>query len=101
MLFLCRGGVEEARRFAGEVDVQVPVAVHPDEQLPDQYKTRVTPFAFLIDGDGVIRAKGLANNREHLEMLLRMARGHADETAGPGRNGASVEEEPVAQEERR
>ena len=100
-LFLCRGGVEEARRFANELDVQVPVAVHPDEALPDQYKTRVTPFAFLIDGDGVIRAKGLANNREHLEMLLRMARGDTDEAAGPGRNGASVEEQPVAQEERR
>lgn len=99
-LFLCRGGAEEARRFANELDVQVPVAVHPDEQLPDQYKTRVTPFAFLIDGDGVIRAKGLANNREHLELLLRMAREHTDETAGPGRNGASVEDQAVAQEER-
>lgn len=100
VLFLCRGGVQEARRFAGEVDVQVPVAVHPDEQLPDQYKTRVTPFAFLVDGEGMIRAKGLANNREHLELLLRMAREHTDEAAGPGRNGASVEERPVAQEER-
>ena len=100
VLFLSRGEVEEARRFAGELDVQVPVAVHPDETLPDQYKTRVTPFAFLIDGDGVIRAKGLANNREHLEMLLRMAREDSDETAAHGRNGATAEERTVTKEER-
>jgi methylamine dehydrogenase accessory protein MauD len=28
------------------------------------------PYAILIDADGVIRAKGLVNNREHLESLL-------------------------------
>jgi len=28
------------------------------------------PYAVLIDAAGVIRAKGLVNNREHLESLL-------------------------------
>lgn len=28
------------------------------------------PYAVLIDADGVVRAKGLVNNREHLESLL-------------------------------
>ncbi|WP_210189793.1 methylamine dehydrogenase accessory protein MauD [Ensifer aridi] len=28
------------------------------------------PFAVLIDGSGVVRAKGLVNNREHLESLF-------------------------------
>lgn len=28
------------------------------------------PYAILIDGEGVIRAKGLVNSREHLESLL-------------------------------
>ena len=28
------------------------------------------PYAILLDADGVIRAKGLVNNREHLESLL-------------------------------
>ena len=28
------------------------------------------PYAILIDADGVIRAKGLVNNREHLESLV-------------------------------
>ncbi len=28
------------------------------------------PFAALVDGDGVVRAKGLVNTREHLESLF-------------------------------
>lgn len=98
VLFLSRGEDGEARRFAREVDAQVPVATHPDEALSDAYKARVTPFAFLIDGDGVIRAKGLANNRSHLDMLLQMAR-EGTSRARRSDNGARAEEALRGQEE--
>lgn len=92
VLFLCRGDLDEARRFAEEFDVEVPVAAHPDEALPTQYQARVTPFAFLVDGEGVIQAKGLANNREHLEMHVRAASERtAKGNAQAGRNGGSAE----------
>jgi methylamine dehydrogenase accessory protein MauD len=32
------------------------------------------PYAVLIDGDGVLRAKGLVNTREHVESLFEAAR---------------------------
>jgi methylamine dehydrogenase accessory protein MauD len=28
------------------------------------------PYAVLVDADGVVRAKGLVNTREHLESLF-------------------------------
>lgn len=73
VLYLSRGEPDETRRFIDELEVRVPVALHSDSELPDTYKARVTPFAFLIDGEGIVRAKGLANNRSHLDMLLQMA----------------------------
>lgn len=92
-LFLCRGSLDEARRFSDELHAQVPIAVHPDEALPDSFRARVTPFAFLLDGEGVVRAKGLANNRSHLDMLLEQARKEIDRAAGrASRNGATAEE---------
>ena len=101
VLFLSRGAPEEARRFADETGVQGPVATHPDQRLPDRYKARVTPFAFLVDGEGVIRAKGLTNNRDHLEMLLRMAaKQPASSGTATSRNGATAEG-PAVLEERR
>jgi methylamine dehydrogenase accessory protein MauD len=96
VLFLSRSEVEESRRFADEFSLEVPIATVPNDELADKYRARVTPFAFLVDGEGVIKAKGLANNREHLEMLVRMAKGHASQTAGGGsHNGANEAGQPV------
>jgi methylamine dehydrogenase accessory protein MauD len=72
-LFAIRGTPSEAQRFVEELHLQVPVGVFNDEELPEKYKARVTPFAFIIDGAGIVRAKGLANNMAHLDMLLKMA----------------------------
>jgi methylamine dehydrogenase accessory protein MauD len=38
------------------------------------YKVGKIPYAVLIDPEGVIRAKGLVNNREHLESLMEAYR---------------------------
>ena len=99
-LFLIRGEPDAARRFVDELDVQVPVALHNDEELPDKYKARVTPFAFVIDGEGIVRAKGLANNREHLDMLLKMASEALKRQPKAGRNGVAAET-ALAEEARR
>ena len=34
------------------------------------YQVGKLPFAILLDQEGVIRAKGLVNSREHLESLF-------------------------------
>lgn len=97
VLFMSRGELEETQRFASEFDVRVPIAIHPDEELPGKFQARVTPFAFLLDSDGVIRAKGLANNRSHLDLLLRMASTDGSQEGGePSANGASAEERHTA-----
>jgi methylamine dehydrogenase accessory protein MauD len=98
VLFLSYGDAEDTRRFAQELDVRVPVAVYADERLAEQYKVRVTPFAFLLDSEGVVRAKGLANNRQHLDLLLRQAaEGH---TTGRSRNGKPAHDRTPAEEAR-
>jgi hypothetical protein len=35
------------------------------------YRARVTPFAFLIDPEGIIRAKGIAGNERSLRNVVR------------------------------
>ena len=37
VLFLSRGDEESARRLAEELNIDVPVASHPDEQLPEAF----------------------------------------------------------------
>jgi methylamine dehydrogenase accessory protein MauD len=38
------------------------------------YQVSRLPFAALIDGDGVLRARGIVNSREHLESLFEAKR---------------------------
>jgi methylamine dehydrogenase accessory protein MauD len=46
------------------------VAYVNSPQVGMTFQVGKLPYAILIDADGVIRAKGLVNNREHLESLL-------------------------------
>jgi len=39
-----------------------------------QYKVRVSPYAIVVDHNGIVRSKGLINERMHLEHLLSEAR---------------------------
>jgi methylamine dehydrogenase accessory protein MauD len=38
------------------------------------YAVGKLPYAVLIDADGIIRAKGIVNTREHLESLFEAER---------------------------
>ena len=53
------------RKFALET---IPYVISP--QVGMTFRVGKLPYAILIDVAGVIRAKGLVNNREHLESLL-------------------------------
>ena len=43
------------------------------EQLGVTYRVARLPFAVLLDGEGVVKAKGLVNTREQLESLFNAA----------------------------
>jgi methylamine dehydrogenase accessory protein MauD len=47
---------------------RLPYVLSPD--LGMTYRVQRLPFGVLIDRDGIVRAKGLINNREHIDSLL-------------------------------
>jgi len=72
VIWLNSASPEESRRFVDETGATLPVAPYsPDDNLLDKYKVRVTPFLFIVDGNGVIRAKGLVNSKGGLDMYYR------------------------------
>ena len=58
--FIARAGLE-----------QFPYVI--SEQLGVTYRVARLPFAVLLDGEGVVKAKGLVNTREQLESLFNAA----------------------------
>lgn len=75
---LASDGDEQAqRRMIGEERLQrFPLIL--SAELGMTYGVAKLPYAVLLNGEGVVAAKGLVNNREHLESLFEaQARGVA------------------------
>jgi methylamine dehydrogenase accessory protein MauD len=67
------GDPAEHRRFVLEHDLgEFPYVISPTLGLA--YQVNRLPFAALIDEDGLLRARGLVNSREHLESLFEAKR---------------------------
>ncbi|HST04252.1 MAG TPA: TlpA disulfide reductase family protein [Chloroflexia bacterium] len=95
VLWLNAATPEESARFVADVGATIPVAPYsPETKLLDTYKVRVTPFLFMLDDGGVIRAKGLVNNKSGLDLYYReMKTGKFEEAAED-----ETEDEAVLQE---
>jgi len=63
------GDIDEQRRMIEKEGLQaLPYVIGPEIGMA--FQVGKLPYAILIDREGVIRAKGLVNSREHLESLV-------------------------------
>jgi methylamine dehydrogenase accessory protein MauD len=70
VLVVNNGDHEATRQWAAEVRVCFPVLMQEGIDLSRRYQVFATPFAFLIDENGVIASKGLINTKRHLGFVL-------------------------------
>jgi methylamine dehydrogenase accessory protein MauD len=77
LVFASDGDLDAQRAFIAREKLDAhPYLLSPELGLA--YQIGKLPYAVLIDAEGVIRAKGLINTREHLESLFEaQARGVA------------------------
>lgn len=64
------GAVPEHEAFVRELRLAARWPYVLSEALGLAYQVGKLPYAVLIDAAGVVRARGLVNNREHLESLF-------------------------------
>jgi methylamine dehydrogenase accessory protein MauD len=99
---MCAALIPAAKRFFQEIDTQaegvwvmvlgsreaqlayargqglIRRAVLPEDQLPPTWRVEGAPFGLWINPAGAVEAKGMVNQREHLESLRNAAEmGHA------------------------
>jgi methylamine dehydrogenase accessory protein MauD len=98
VLWLNATSPEESLKFVSDTGASLPILPHePGQNLLDRYKVRVTPFLFMLDENGVVRAKGLANTKAGVDLYYRELKtgkqGPADEGGqGQGANEQSSQE---------
>lgn len=72
VLWLNAASPEESLKFVSDTGATLPIVPFaPEENLMDSYRVRVTPFMFLLDEKGIVRAKGLANTKAGLELYYK------------------------------
>jgi methylamine dehydrogenase accessory protein MauD len=70
VLVVNNGEPEATRRWADEAHAAFPVLAQQQYTVSKRYEMYATPFAFLIDGLGVIASRGIINNGQHVGFVL-------------------------------
>jgi methylamine dehydrogenase accessory protein MauD len=69
-LVICRGDIESCRGFGRMNRVEAPMVVDSNGQIEKDYMVTLTPFAYLLDHEGRVVIRGVANDWRQLESLL-------------------------------
>jgi len=70
VLVVNNGEPEATRDWATETKARFPVLSQEKFSLSKRYEVFVTPFAFLIDEQGIVTSKGIAGNKQYLGYVL-------------------------------
>lgn len=69
-LVLLRGSIEDARLFSDRPLGNLEVVAIGAEEVANAYRVRVSPYLVVLDAKRTVQAKGLVNERRHVEHFL-------------------------------
>jgi methylamine dehydrogenase accessory protein MauD len=69
-LVICRGDVESCQGFGRMNRLEAPMLVDTNGQIEKDYQVTLTPFAYLLDHEGNVVIRGIANDWRQLESLI-------------------------------
>jgi methylamine dehydrogenase accessory protein MauD len=94
VVVVSEGDPTAAARWVAGARRSFPVLVAGDSDLSRRYRVPAMPYAFLIDGQRVIVARGIIHSPQHVHFLLAAARAPSPPTPLPlgtgGEGGKSV-----------
>jgi methylamine dehydrogenase accessory protein MauD len=70
VLVVSNGEPEAVQKWVKEVHSEFPVLVQDKWSVSKRYEVLATPFAFLIDEQGVIASKGFVSNKQYVSFVL-------------------------------
>jgi methylamine dehydrogenase accessory protein MauD len=96
VLVVNNSGPDVTRKWVSDVNARFPVVMQEGLTLSRRYEVFATPFAFLIDENGVIRSKGIINNRQHIGFVLSGSRDAAEDGDSATDSSEAEQDNPAA-----
>lgn len=69
-LAIMHGSGRTCSEFARRFKLQIPLLADVDNSVAQLYRVAATPFAYLIDEEGLVLIRGVVNSWPHLEALM-------------------------------
>jgi methylamine dehydrogenase accessory protein MauD len=79
VLVINNADIDQTRAWAREAGARFPVVAQEKYAVSKRFEAYATPFAFLIDEQVIVRSKGIAGSKQHLNFVLSGA-GKKEET---------------------
>jgi hypothetical protein len=76
VVVVCRGADSDVRVFARELPDGIRVVADPAWKLGQDWRVHTTPFAVMIDVDGIVRGRANPGRAEDLNWLVEQLPGH-------------------------
>lgn len=64
------GDRQKSEEILKEQTLEGEILLDEDRHILEEHRVRVTPFAFILDEEGVVRGKGLCNGTGHIHSLI-------------------------------
>ena len=73
ILVVNHGEHNETLAWADEIDARFPIVTQSEWETSKKYQVFATPYAFIVDEEGTIAAKGMASTPQYLRYLFDAA----------------------------
>lgn len=93
VLVISAGEIEDNERLVVEHSLLAPMVVQQGKEVADKYKAPFTPYVYVVDAHGVVRARGRANTRAQIEQMLASAEQSEDSHGEVDRERRTVRSE--------
>jgi methylamine dehydrogenase accessory protein MauD len=90
VLVINNGELEAVRKWVAEVKPEFPVLIQEKWGVSKSYEVLATPFAFLINEQGVIVSKGLVSNKQYMGFVLESRAAEAKSVPSEGESDPGV-----------
>jgi hypothetical protein len=95
VLVVNNGQPEETRAWAAEVAARFQIVNQEKFSVSKRYEVFVTPFAFVIDAQGLIASSGVAGSAQYLGYVLSGAGSRGKKHHDDSERDSAVEHESV------